>query len=107
MVKKIAFPCFQKYCGVVQYRSMKKKVKQKLGGLSLRWDRGFIRNLIIVIGVVGVWRGIWDLMDSYFFPGNQLLSDILSILLGLALLYLPDGSWHQLGDCHHEEDDRK
>ncbi len=75
-----------------------KKRKELFSGLSFNWDKGFIRNLVIVIGVVGVWRGMWDLFDTYFFPGNKLLSDLLSILLGLVLLYLPDGSWHQLGD---------
>lgn len=84
-----------------------KKLKNKVQGLSLRWDKGFIRNLIIVVGVVGVWRGMWDLIDAYFLPGNPLLSDILSIVIGLFLLYLPDGSWHQLGDYDFKEGDKK
>lgn len=73
-------------------------LKKKVSGLSLRWDGAFIKNIIIVIGVVAVWRGLWDLFDMYFFPGDPLLSDCLSIVLGIFLLYLPDGSFHQLGD---------
>ena len=75
-----------------------KKTKEMFSGLSLNWDKGFIRNLVIAIGVVAVWRGMWDLLDTYFFPNNPLLSDLLSVVFGLILLYLPDGSWHQLGD---------
>jgi hypothetical protein len=76
---------------------MKTSLK-KITGMSFHLDELFIKNLIIVIGVVAVWRGFWDLLDMYFFPGNPLLSDILSICLGIFLLYLPDGSFHQLGD---------
>ena len=80
-----------------------KKVKELFSGLSLNWDKGFIRNLVIAIGVVGVWRGMWDVLDHYFFPNNPLLSDLLCIVFGLLLLYLPDGSWHQLGDFSGQE----
>ena len=80
-----------------------KIIKDKLRGISLRWDGAFIKNLIIVIGVVAVWRGVWDLLDAYFLPGNRLLSNILSIALGMILLYLPDGSFHQLGDYIKEK----
>lgn len=71
---------------------------KKISGISLRFDESFLKNLIIVIGVVAVWRGLWDLFDTYFFPENPLLSDMLSVFLGIFLLYLPDGSFHQLGD---------
>lgn len=77
---------------------MGKKIKDKFKGLSLNWDNAFIKNLIIVIGVIAVWRGIWDLLDMYLFPEEPLLSDVASVIVGMFLLYLPDGSFHQLGD---------
>jgi hypothetical protein len=36
------------------------------------------------------WRGVWGLLDHYFFPGNFLLSHILSATIGIALLYIID-----------------
>lgn len=75
-----------------------KKLEKKVSGISLRWDRDFIKNLVIVIGVVAVWRGMWNLMDHYIFPSNPLLSNLICIVLGIFLLYLPDGSFHQMGD---------
>ncbi|MCF7836619.1 hypothetical protein K9N08_03190 [Candidatus Gracilibacteria bacterium] len=47
--------------------------------------------LVKVIGVVMVWRGVWELLDKYLFPGNYILSAITSIALGFFILYLPDG----------------
>lgn len=51
---------------------------------------GFYVTLIKVIGVVMVWRGLWNLMDKYILPDKPLLSSIITILVGLFLLYLPD-----------------
>ncbi|MCF7917644.1 hypothetical protein K9L27_01395 [Candidatus Gracilibacteria bacterium] len=82
-----------------------KKLKNKFQGLSLRWDGDFVRNMVIVIGIVGVWRGLWDLLDMYLFPKNRILSDLTSLILGLLLLYLPDGSLHELGGYEPGKED--
>ncbi|HEY4486508.1 MAG TPA: hypothetical protein VJB70_02140 [Candidatus Paceibacterota bacterium] len=55
--------------------------------------RYFTRNIFIVIGLVLVWRGIWyvlDGLDVYLFGGSHIWSAIGGIVLGLAILYLPD-----------------
>lgn len=44
--------------------------------------------IIITCGIIFVWRGIWDLIRSYWFPKNLLFSDISGIIIGLILLYL-------------------
>jgi uncharacterized membrane-anchored protein len=49
-----------------------------------------LRYIIIVFGVVLVWRGIWGLTDHYLFPHNPLLSSITSIIFGVVLLFLID-----------------
>lgn len=67
---------------------MKKNNKQKQ--FSFHLDRYFLRNLVIVTAVVLIWRGIWNLIDAYLWPSNELMSNVVSILLGLFLLYLPD-----------------
>lgn len=71
------------------------KIFQKLG-ISLKPNPGFFVIIIKVIGVVMVWRGVWEILDVYFFPENRLLSDIISITLGLFILYLPDGEINNL-----------
>lgn len=48
------------------------------------------RSILIVIGIVMVWRGIWGFMDLYLFPNQKELSYIASILLGLIILYIDD-----------------
>ncbi|MBP9747732.1 hypothetical protein KBD13_02255 [Patescibacteria group bacterium] len=57
------------------------------------------RSFSIVIGLVMVWRGIWyvlDSVDSAFFAGDYRWTAVGGILLGLALLYLPDGDLKEL-----------
>jgi len=36
------------------------------------------------------WRGIWHLADLYLFPNNEVLSSIISMVIGIILLYLPE-----------------
>jgi len=55
--------------------------------------RYFTRNIFIVIGLVLIWRGIWyvlDGVDIYLFGGSHIWSAVGGIVLGLAILYLPD-----------------
>ena len=47
-----------------------------------------IRILVEVTGVILIWRGIWALTDHYLFPNNPDLSAIVSIILGIIILYL-------------------
>lgn len=46
------------------------------------------KYLLVVIGIVMVWRGIWGLADLYLTPDNQVLSFIISIFIGLILLLM-------------------
>jgi hypothetical protein len=47
-------------------------------------------SLIIVVGVVFVWRGVWNLVDRYWFPESMhpTVSDISGILVGIIILLL-------------------
>lgn len=84
------------------FRKNQKQTSRK-SGLSFKPRKYFFRDLIIVIGVVLVWRGIWHLADRFLFPENPFLSEILSIVCGLFLLYLPDGDLsHLTGNGHLE-----
>ncbi len=42
--------------------------------------------ILIAFAVVSFWRGVWGLMDMYLFPENVLLSNWVSILIGVAIL---------------------
>lgn len=53
--------------------------------------------LILAIGVISVWRGIWYLQDTYLLPDNPLLSAIVSIGAGIAILYAND---HRLSELY-------
>ena len=48
--------------------------------------------IFIGSAVILFWRGVWGLADEVLFPGNYLVSSLVSILLGLLIL----GSSHSL-----------
>ena len=52
--------------------------------------------LLIVFGVVFVWRGLWNLMDMYVLPDDPILGNVLGILIGISLLYMPDDDIKEL-----------
>jgi len=55
--------------------------------------RYFTKNILTVIGLVFIWRGIWvilDLIDKLIFGDSHIVTAILGILIGIAVLYLPD-----------------
>lgn len=47
-----------------------------------------LHAIIIGSGVVFFWRGLWGLLDMYFFPDYPTISFILCIFVGFCLLYL-------------------
>lgn len=46
-----------------------------------------ISTIIIAVGIIFVWRGVWVLTDIFLLPENYTLSAIVSILIGLGILY--------------------
>lgn len=46
-----------------------------------------IFSLIIITGVIFVWRGLWNMVDVYWFPSYSLFSNITGIIFGMVLLY--------------------
>ena len=49
-------------------------------------DVGII--LISSIAIVSFWRGMWGLMDMYLIPRNQVLSLVVSVIIGITILIL-------------------
>lgn len=86
----------------------KRKPQKKNPQFSFKPRKYFLKDLVIVIGVVLVWRGIWQLADRFVLPSYPILSEILGIIIGLILLYLPEGELSYLtGEVHSEHDDNK
>lgn len=57
------------------------------------------KSLSVVVGVVMIWRGIWhvlDRLDATVFRGETLYTALGGIVLGLLILYLPDGDVKEL-----------
>lgn len=55
--------------------------------------RYFTKNILIVLALVLIWRGIWytiDFLDLTFASNNHIYSALGGIILGLLILYLPD-----------------
>lgn len=51
------------------------------------------KGISIAIGIVLIWRGIWiilDQIDYLIFGGSHAVTAILGIIVGIAILYLPD-----------------
>jgi ABC-type branched-subunit amino acid transport system permease subunit len=58
-----------------------------------------LKNISIVIGVVLVWRGIWyalDELDKLFFDGGHIWTALFGVIIGLLILYLPDGDLKEI-----------
>jgi len=59
----------------------------------------FARNLYYIFGIILVWRGLWyvlDWVDVSFFEGNHYWTGAVGVVLGLVLLYLPDGDLKEI-----------
>lgn len=48
--------------------------------------RRWFATLAGLVAVVSIWRGTWLLMDLYVFPSSPVLSSVVSIGAGIALL---------------------
>ncbi len=63
---------------------------------ELKQQHPNLNAIIIVLGIIMLWRGVWGLLDLYLFPGSPTLSYLITILLGVLLLYLDDFSMDNL-----------
>lgn len=64
-----------------------------------------LRYILMVMGIVLVWRGIWGLGDLYLFPQNQLYSFIASLILGIVLLVIIDKRHFDLRELVDDDSD--
>ena len=43
-------------------------------------------SLVIFIGIILVWRGVYNIMNQYWFPNHPAFSNISGIIVGLMIL---------------------
>ncbi len=71
----------------------KKKVSYSF---NFKMKPGFLRSLLVITGVIFVWRGLWGLMDTYLFPDQPGLSFTVGLIIGMIMLYVPDDDLKEL-----------
>ena len=49
---------------------------------------GDVKIILLALSIIAFWRGTWNLMDKYIFPGNFLLSQLITIIGGIILLII-------------------
>jgi len=53
----------------------------------------FFYNIATVLGIVLVWRGVWNILDKFdvwLFGGSHVWTSVVGFVIGLLILYLPD-----------------
>lgn len=75
---------------------MSSKLKKFSAKFSLKPRPNFIPTLFTAVGVIMVWRGMWYFLDLYLFPQQPFVSGAASIIIGLVILYLPEGKIENL-----------
>ncbi len=52
--------------------------------------------LITGIGIIIFWHGVWGLTDLYLYPDKPALRHIISLVIGMLILYINDKSWSDM-----------
>jgi hypothetical protein len=73
------------------------KIMNKFVKKLLRKFKNFKKNhrsnvniLIECVAIIMIWRGVWDLLEMYVLPENQLVSNITCIIIGIIVLLWDD-----------------
>ncbi len=53
---------------------------------NLEAHHKFLFAVIVGVGVISFWRGLWLLMDLFIFPGHPAISGLFTTLFGLTIL---------------------
>ena len=56
-----------------------------------------LKILLLTIAIIMIWKGIWDILDTYF-PTDSMSASIISIILGIVILFLNDNDLSQLAE---------
>lgn len=64
------------------------KDSPKLQELKALYPTGNV--VVIIFSIILIWRGVWGLMDIFFFPGWPIFSHAACFAIGVLVLYLDD-----------------
>ena len=72
-----------KYKVLYKIKTMNKFVKKLLRKFKkFRENHNSNMNILIeCIAIIMIWRGVWDLLEIYVLPENQLASNIMCIIV--------------------------
>ena len=71
---------------------MLKQIKDSLKLQELKALHPTANVLVIIFAIIMIWRGVWGLLDIYFFPGSPTFSHLMCMAIGVIVLYLDDFS---------------
>ncbi len=54
------------------------------------WKRHhqIIFGLFLGAAVISFWRGIWGLLDIFLFPGDSVMSYVISVIVGAGIIWV-------------------
>jgi hypothetical protein len=67
---------------------MLKQIKDSPNLQQLKLNYPTVNVIVIIFAIIMLWRGVWGLLDTYFFPGSPTFSHLTCIALGVVILYL-------------------
>jgi F0F1-type ATP synthase assembly protein I len=71
---------------------------------KIRKKRSNINILLTTMAVVMIWRWVWWLLDKFLFPGYEVLSYLIGMLMGIFLLFVDDERLDELWDKSKNEE---
>lgn len=72
------------------YMKHKKSPKGLLFYRRFKTNHKVLHIFFAAIAIVFFWRGVWGLMDTYFFPDNPVISNTASVFVAFVILYFDD-----------------
>ena len=67
------------------------------------------KNMYILfecIGIIMIWRGVWDLLEIYVFPDNPLASNLICVIIWIIILLIDDWRLWELEEEPHRNKNR-
>jgi len=65
-----------------------------------------VNILIECVAIIMIWRGVWDLLEMYILPENQLVSNVTCIVVGIIVLLWDDWRLWELEEEPHRNKNR-
>ncbi len=65
-----------------------------------------VNILIECVAIIMIWRWVWDLLEMYILPENQLVSNITCIIVGIIVLLWDDWRLWELEEEPHRNKNR-